>query len=133
MALHEPWITSKNEKIFDKSRCQRARTAMETISHRIIADLPEKIPHMARNLESISPWGLYLAYQAYVTYIRLNRENESSDTSEAMNLLKQTLCVLETRWKLAGKFKLSRRVQLLMELPGAYLQLIEARNAMEFI
>lgn len=103
MALYEPWISSHNGPAIDSSHCQRAGTALEMISMKIVENLPEKLPKLIHNNEGVSPWGLYLAYQAYVTFLRLNRETGNLDAVKAMNLLKQTLRALNTRWRAAGK------------------------------
>lgn len=114
MALHEPG-TSPNEK--DESRRQRATTAMDDISRSVTANLSEKIPYLVANRNKISPWGLHLVYRAYVAYMEKNQKETDLETSEALRLLKQTLSVINGKWKLAG----------------AYLKLIEAREVMGLV
>ncbi|RFU29345.1 hypothetical protein B7463_g6992, partial [Scytalidium lignicola] len=94
-------------------RIEKQKTCLETISKRITSVLPEKMIHLVRNHSSVSPWGLFCAYQAAVTYMQLGRETNDPNTAEGLALLRQTLSIIRTRWNAAG----------------VYLQLLEAREA----
>jgi hypothetical protein len=106
MALHEPWVSSNsdsNSSFLVDSNCSRhAKTVIEAISEMIATKSSQNLPGIARNSETISPWGSHVVYQASVTYIRLNREASTSDSLEALKILQQTLRVLDMRWKAAG-------------------------------
>lgn len=111
MALHEPG-TSPNEK--DEIRRRRATAAMDEISERMISSLEKKIPYLVANRDKIPPWGLHLAYRSYVIYMQKHQRESEMDVSETLRLLKKLLSIIDGRWKAAG----------------AYLKIIEAREAM---
>jgi hypothetical protein len=106
MALHEPRVSSNNDSnssfLVDSDCSRYAKTVTEAISKMIATKSSQHLPGIARNLERISPWGSHMVYQASVTYIRLNREASTSDSLEALEILQQTLRVLDMRWKAAG-------------------------------
>lgn len=80
-------------------------------------NLEQKMTYLVANRDTIPPWGLHMTYRAYVTCLQKYKKGESEGISEALRLLKQTLSVIDGRWKLAG----------------VYLRLIEAREAMGLV
>lgn len=102
MALHESRPLSGELDPDEKERCQRAKSALEAVSKRIIIGLPEKIPHVIRDLEKMSPWGIFLAYRSCVKHMQLSRETKDPDLVQAVRLLKHTLNILDPRWRSAG-------------------------------
>jgi hypothetical protein len=87
---------------------------MAEITRDVTRDLEEKIPYLVANRNTIPPWGLHLAYRAYITCIQRDTEGRGEEISEALRLLKQSLSIMDGRWKVAG----------------TYLRLIEAREVM---
>lgn len=79
-------------------------------------NLEDKIPYLITNRNKIPPWGLHLAYRVYLICVRKSTVRGDKSTPEALPL-KQTLSVLDGRWKAAG----------------TYLKLIEAREAMGIV
>jgi hypothetical protein len=52
--------------------------------------------------DSVAIWSNHLVYQVCVIYIRLLREAGNADDLEALKATKETLSILNRRWKSAG-------------------------------
>ncbi|KAH8648021.1 putative fungal-specific transcription factor [Tricladium varicosporioides] len=111
-ALYTPWISPASIKTVEDGRSLRARAVMQQISETIASNLVVKQCFSGRNLEDMSPWGVYMAYRVCVFHISSGQEDPAS--LEVLNGLKEGFRAIDVRWNAAG----------------VYLQLLEAREVM---
>lgn len=134
MALHDscglstssstPGVTSDSTSSFNDEP-GAVRTAAE------VAEIMQvKLPEMASNIERMSPWGAFPAYEASIIYLRLSRYSHALGAVEALDALRMSLKTLNMRWKLAGQFPVRQLKKPWLTIIGAYLQILEAREVM---
>jgi hypothetical protein len=61
--------------------------------------------------EYVSPFMLHLTYSVGVIYMEMNQEMYREESSQAIHVLKQSLQILDRRWKAAGEHKIFRAAQ----------------------
>ncbi|KAM0263350.1 hypothetical protein ACHAQJ_001206 [Trichoderma viride] len=73
-------------------------------ANKVAAILNEKQSEIASNVTRTSPWGVYAEYQAAAIHVRLMSQSNTLKSLEALDTLRQSLKVLDTRWKLGGTY-----------------------------
>lgn len=92
-----------------------------------------RITQDASSGDNVSPLLLYWAYQAASIYASLYRETADEKHLKSWEVLEETLKTLNKRWMVAGMIwprtlDYGTGLKLLI---GAYIQILEARNAMD--
>lgn len=120
-------------------RSSRAREAIQQILHKVKTNLVEKKCFLARDLDDMSPWGLFFAYRLCVDHIRCGEKSSDPDTSEVIKNLKNTFIIIDSRWNVAGIFSscVDARTSFclyrdLTNGVGVYLRLLEAQEATSY-
>lgn len=101
IALHAPWIHSKHTDPSSAQRCHTARMVVQQITDRISANLVERKCFVGRDLESISPWGLFFAYHI-CSALMYSRRDLSEQEQEVVKTLKESFTAINARWNIAG-------------------------------
>jgi hypothetical protein len=109
-------------------RSQRAMQVIEKISTHMESNLISQQCFANRDNEDMSPWGLFFAYQ--ICAVGLGSGKMSLKPKSVKNL-KDTIIKIDIRWNAAGIVKQASLIihKYMLTHLGAYLQLLEARTA----
>lgn len=87
----------------NSERSQRAKEVIQQIIATVKINLNDKHCYMGRNPDDMSPWGLFFAYRicAYHT-CTTGRETFGSDLAKVAKNMRDTFCMIDKRWNVAG-------------------------------
>jgi uncharacterized membrane protein len=80
----------------------RAKTAIESVSQKVITQCKNILSSSSTDLESMSPFLLYCIYQVAVALVHYKEFLSLSAASEEMKVLTNVLKILDHRWRAAG-------------------------------
>ncbi|OAP61022.1 hypothetical protein AYL99_06026 [Fonsecaea erecta] len=95
-------------------RRDHARDLLERVSKTCATSGSHFLQGNALPVEMVAPFVLHWLYRSAAFYVRMIRESSNSDHARSVEILKEGLRTLDTRWKIAG----------------TYVRMIEAREVM---
>ena len=116
VALHLPILHAQDTDGASLPHAQLANRVINHITDSLISNKTEGVcPLTSRDPQEMSPWGCFFAYHVCGVHMRVTKT--SAVSAEIVKLLKSSFMVIDVRWNVAGM----------------YLQLLEARKAMELV
>lgn len=131
MVLHSHYLSlDVSEPKINSSRSRELSwVAMQDLLQQLVTDFRETLGMPCDLLPEISPLVLDSVYKAGVFLVQFSRDIPSPQTTQSLQVVKDTLKLKNGRWKAAGMCSSpALRLRLMQPLPGAYLQILEARE-----